>query len=53
MSKPGLKTEAPKGPKQPLPEAFVKAQRPERACGEITLPVFDLYGGPVSEPPKK
>jgi hypothetical protein len=52
-SKPGLQRPKP-SPSPGLPEAFIKAnQGPVRACGEIALPVWDCFGGPISEPPAK
>ncbi|MEW6722411.1 MAG: hypothetical protein AB1324_04060 [Candidatus Micrarchaeota archaeon] len=58
MSKPGLKTPKPETrdpkPTSPLPEAFINAHSgPVRACGEIALPVWEIYGGPKAEPAKR
>ncbi len=54
-SKPGLRD--PKretGNSKPAVESWPPVPRViEKACGEIALPVWDCFGGPVCEPPAK
>ncbi|MFN7991383.1 MAG: hypothetical protein U0R44_04475 [Candidatus Micrarchaeia archaeon] len=55
MSKPGLRgPEPPVQAPKPTPETRIGPPRvKEIACGEITLPVWDIHGGPKAEPPKR